>query len=234
MGLRIFETDPDAKPRVRQADTVGRFRTGRQVKGQPESLSAFRITTNEPDTAEAIAALYGGIPGEWETSGEDFNEVLTEADKILIVLSGPSALKFDMRSYSRTGHLTHHCDGVESLLDTDKGKPCGCPEKMEDRRAFAKTGAGPDPYTFLHGFHLADDYSLGKFRFQSNSWTVLPFLDFYWADMADIKGEILVEFSLELVEYTTKTGREVSYRRPALRVIKPWDEALADDHGTTY
>ncbi|MBA9050799.1 MULTISPECIES: recombination directionality factor [Streptomyces] len=231
--LRIFETDPSAKPKVRPAnDTVGRFRSGRQVNGRAVSLPTFRITTGDLEIAEKVSELFGGKPAEWETTGEDFNEVITERDKVLIVIDGPSALKADMRLYGRTG-LIHHCDGVESLLDEDKGKPCGCPASYEDRKAFAKSGRGPQPYTFLT-FRLADDYGLGKFRFQSTSWKLAEVVGHYADDLAKIKGEALVELSLELVEYTTKSGRDVSYRKPALKVIKPWNEAIADAADTDY
>ncbi|WP_369190145.1 hypothetical protein [Streptomyces sp. R08] len=231
--LRIFETDPAAKPKQRAGnDTVGRFRTGRQVNNRPETLSTFRITTNEAETADAVSKLFGGTPGEWETSGEDFNEVITEADKVLVVIDGAKALKADMRLYGRAG-MIHHCDGVESLLDEDRGKPCGCPASYEDRKAFAKSGRGPQPYTFLT-FRLADDYGLGLFRFQSTSWKLAEVVGQYADDLAKIDGEALAELSLELVEYTTKTGRDVSYRKPALKVLKPWSAAIADDADTDY
>ncbi|MEW1550964.1 recombination directionality factor [Streptomyces tsukubensis] len=233
MGLRIFETDPNAKPRQRENDTVGRFRTGRQINNRPESLATFRVTTGDPEVADAVSKLFGGSPAEWETSGEDFTEVITDRDKVLIVIDGASSLKFDMRLYGRTG-LIHHCDGVDSLLNEDKGQPCGCPTLLEDRKAFAKSGRGPQPYTFINGFRIADDYGLGKFRLQTTSWTILPYLDQYWADLGNIDGEALAELSLELVEYTTKTGRDVSYRRPALKIIKPWSEAMTDNADTDY
>ncbi|WP_030855290.1 hypothetical protein [Streptomyces sp. NRRL S-475] len=157
MALRIFETDPDAKPKVRENDTVGRFRTGRQVGNRPESLSTFRITTGDPEVADKVAELFGGTPAEWETSGEDFNEVVTDVD-----------------------------------------------------------------------------YGLGKFRFQSTSWKLAEVVDQYENALAAVKGEALAELSLELVEYTTKSGRDVSYRKPALKVIKPWSEAIADAPDTDY
>ncbi|MFE4367959.1 MULTISPECIES: recombination directionality factor [unclassified Streptomyces] len=231
--MRIFETDPDAKPRKREATTVGRFRSGRQVNGQAVALPTFRITTDSTEVIGKLAELFGGTPSEWETAGEDFNEIITDVDKVLVVIDGPDSLRFDMRLYSRTNQLIHHCDGVESLMDEDRGKPCGCPALMEDRKAYAKSGRGPQPYTMLN-FRLADDYGLGVFRFQSNSWTVLPFLDEYWTALKGVGGESLAEFELELVEYTTKKGREVSYRRPAIKVLKPWAEAITDDADTDY
>ncbi|KIQ62416.1 hypothetical protein TR51_25595 [Kitasatospora griseola] len=233
MALRIFETDPDAKPKVRPAnDTVGRFRTGRQVGNQPVSLATFRVTTGDTEVADAVVQLLGGKVEEWETSTEDYLEVVTDRDKVLVVVDGASGIKADMRLYGRQG-MIHHCDGIASLLDDDKGKPCGCPSAYEDRKAFAKSGRGPQPYTFL-SFRLAEDYELGKFRFQSTSWKLAEVVDQYENALAQIKGEALCELSLELVEYETKTGRQVSYRKPVLKVIKPWAEAMEDDVDTNY
>ncbi|QPB09789.1 recombination directionality factor [Streptomyces phage Shady] len=234
-GLRIFETDPSAKPKPRQFadDFVGRFRTGRQVNNRPEQLSTFRITTGDPSIADAVSKLYGGKPSEWETSGEDHNEVITEADKVLVVIDGPAALTADMKLWGRSG-LIHHCDGVEFLSpDEDKGQPCGCPALMEDRKAQAKSGRGPQPNTNLV-FRLADDYHLGKFRFQSTSWKLAEVIHEIDEALSRHKGEVLAELSLELVEFTTKSGRDVSYRKPVVKVLKPWADAVADDADTDY
>jgi hypothetical protein len=235
MALRIFETDPAAKPKPRQFadDFVGRFRSGRMVGNRPESLPSWRVTTGDPEVADAVSKLMGGTPGEWETSGEDFNEVLTETDKILIVVDGPQALSADMKLWGRSG-LIHHCDGVEFLSpEEDKGQPCGCPPLMEDRKAQAKSGRGPQPNTNLV-FRLAEDYDLGKFRFQSASWKLAEVVHEIDAALSRYSGEVLAELSLELVEFTTKSGRDVSYRKPVVKVIKPFADAMADDHGTDY
>ncbi|MFJ9671099.1 hypothetical protein ACIRP5_09975 [Streptomyces sp. NPDC101221] len=235
MALRIFETDPAAKPKPRQFadDFVGRFRSGRMVGNRPESLGSWRITTGDPEVADKVSELYGGKPAEWETTGEDFNEVITETDKVLIVVDGPGALTADMKLWGRSG-LIHHCDGVEFLSpDEDKGQPCGCPPLMEDRKAQAKSGRGPAPNTSLV-FRLADDYHLGKFRFQSSSWKLAEVVHEIDAALSAHKGEVLAELSLELVEFTTKAGRDVSYRKPVVKVLKPWAEAIADAPDTDY
>ncbi|MFG3200351.1 hypothetical protein ACGFYT_30005 [Streptomyces sp. NPDC048208] len=234
MALRIFETDPAAKPKPRQFadDFVGRFRSGRMVGNRPESLATWRVTTGDPTTADAVSKLMGGTPGEWETTGEDFNEVMTETDKVLIVIDGPKALTADMKLWGRSG-LIHHCDGVQSLMDEDKGEPCGCPRLMEDRKAHAKSGRGPSPYTNLV-FRLADDYHLGKFRFQSTSWKLAEVVHEIDNALSAYKGEVLAELSLELVEFTTKAGRDVSYRKPVVKVIKAFADAMADDADTDY
>ncbi|OKI71405.1 recombination directionality factor [Streptomyces sp. MJM1172] len=233
-GLRIFETDPAAKPKRRQFadDFVGRFRSGRQVGNRPESLKTWRVTTNEVETADAISKLMGGTPAEWETTGEDFNEVITETDKVLIVINGPKALTADMKLYGRQG-LIHHCDGVQSLMEEDKGELCGCPALMEDRKAQAKTGRGPSPYTNLV-FRLAEDYDLGVFRFQSTAWKLAEVIHEIDNELSAYSGEVLAELSLELVEFTTKAGRDVSYRKPVVKVLKAWADAVSDDADTDY
>lgn len=233
-GLRIFDTDPDAKPKPRNREThVGRFRSGRMVGNMPESLPTWRVTTSEVEAAEKVAELFGGKPAEWETSGEDFNEVITETDKVLVVIDGPGALNADMRLYGRSG-LIHHCDGVEFLSPAeDAGQPCGCPPLMEDRKAHARSGRGPAPHTSLV-FRLADDYHLGTFSFQSSSWKLAEVVHEIDEALSRYKGEVLASLSLELVEFTTKTGRDVSYRKPVVTILKPWADAIADAPDTDY
>lgn len=235
MALRIFETDPAAKPKPRQFadDFVGRFRSGRMVGNRPESLATWRVTTGDPEVADSVTKLMGGTSNEWETTGEDFNEIITETDKVLIVIESPKALTADMKLWGRSG-LIHHCDGVEFLSpEEDAGVPCGCPPLMEDRKAQAKSGRGPSPYTNLV-FRLADDYHLGKFRFQSTSWKLVEVLHEIDNALSMVKGEALAELSLELVEFTTKAGRDVSYRKPVVKVLKPYAEAVADAPDTDY
>ncbi|MFI2242390.1 recombination directionality factor [Streptomyces chrestomyceticus] len=233
MALRIFETDPAAKPKQRFADDLaGRFRSGRMVGNRPESLPTWRVTAGDPKVAEAVAQLMGGTPAEWETSGEDHNEVITTSDSVLVVIDGVKALTADMKLWGRSG-LIHHCDGVESLLDEDRGEPCGCPALMEDRKAQAKLGRGPQPNVNLV-FRLAEDYELGKFRFQSTSWKLAEVVHEIENDLSAHDGEVLASLSLELVEFTTKAGRDVSYRKPVIKVLKPWSSAVADDAHTEY
>ncbi|MFI8422342.1 hypothetical protein [Streptomyces sp. NPDC085479] len=196
---------------------VGQFRSGRMVGNRPESLPNWRVTTGDPEVADAVSKLMGGTPAEWETSGEDFNEVVTDTDKVLVVIDGPAALKSEMRRYGRQG-LVHHCDGVQSLMDEDKGEPCGCPPLMEDRKAQAKSGRGPSPYTFLT-FRLAEDYDLGNFRLLSTSWKLAEVVHEIDNALSMHKGEVLAELSLELVEFTTTAGRDVRYRKPVIKVL---------------
>lgn len=230
MALRIFETDPEAMPKARPSfadDTVGRFHSGRQVNNVPEALSEWRITTGDPDVAEAVAQLFGGSPVETDSASENFIEVLSDKETVLVVLDGPSAIYSDMKLWNRS-KLVHHCDGVEFLSpDERKGKPCGCPALMAERKQAAKDFMGPAP-SITVTFRLADDPELGKFKFQTGSWSMAEVLHEYDNALSRVDGPALAELTLELVEYETKKGRQVSYYKPVVKVLKSYSDAIAD------
>ncbi|WP_461296346.1 recombination directionality factor [Streptomyces harbinensis] len=229
MALRIFETDPDAMPKgMFSDDTVGRFHSGRQVNGVPEQLSHWKVTTGDPEVADAISQLFGGTPEETETTSENFIEVLTERERVKVVLSGTDAISSDMKLWNGNV-LIHHCDGVEYLSpEEDRGKACGCPPLMEDRKAAAKARRGPSPSISIL-FRIAEDYDLGLFRFVTGSWKLAEVLHEVQNALERVSGEALAELSLELVEYTTKKGRDVSYRKPVVKVLKSWNDAVSDE-----
>jgi hypothetical protein len=230
MALRIFETDPDAapKPRANYSDgTVGRFHSGRQVDNQPESLSEWRITTGERHVADAVAQLFGGVPDETDSPNENFIEVLTAANAVPVILDGVKAIRSDMKLWNRS-KLVHHCDGVEFLSPDEKaGRLCGCPAIFAERKQAAKDYVGPSPSINIT-FRLADDPDLGSFRFQSGSWTLAEVLHEYENDLARVGGEAVATLRLELVEYTTKKGRFVSYLKPVLDNIRSYNDAIAE------
>jgi hypothetical protein len=235
MALRIFETDPDAAPKERTSytdDTVGRFHSGTtevDARGQtiPVSLAEWRVTTGSQAVADAVAQLLGGTPVETDSTSENFIEVLTTADGVQVILDGPDAIKSDMKLWNRS-KLVHHCDGVEFLSPDDKaGRPCGCPELFAERKAAAKDFIGPSPSISIT-FRLADDPELGTFRFQSGSWTLAEVLHQYDNALTKVGGESVATLALELVEYTTKKGRNVSYRKPVLNGIRSYNSAITE------
>ncbi|MEU9047518.1 MULTISPECIES: hypothetical protein [unclassified Kitasatospora] len=227
--MRIFETDPDAKPRgTFSDDTVGRFHSGKQDEdGTPVALDEWRISTGDPEVASAVAQLFGGTPEETETDKENFIVVDTSTAKVKVVIDGASAISSDLKLWNGS-NLIHHCDGIEFLSpEEDKGKPCRCPSLMVDRKAAAKVKRGPSPSISVL-FRLADDPNLGIFRFQSGSWKLAEVLYEVENALDRIGGEALCSLELERVEYTTKRGRDVSYVKPVIRVLKSWNDAVAD------
>ncbi|WP_406737601.1 hypothetical protein OG365_07125 [Streptomyces sp. NBC_00853] len=228
MAMRIFETDPNARPKATFSDdTVGRFHGGKQENGIPVALGEWRVTTGDPEVADAIAQLMGGAPVETDSTSENFIEILTTTNKLKIVLSGSDAITSDLKLWNGSA-LIHHCDGVEFLSpDEDRGKPCRCPELMDDRKAAAKAKRGPAPAIAVT-FRLAEDYDLGLFRLQTGSWKLAEVLHEVENALDKVGGEALATIELELVEYTTKKGRDVSYRKPVIRVLKSWNDAVTE------
>jgi hypothetical protein len=231
LAVRIFETDPDSKPKERREfadDLAFRFRSGMtDEKGVPMSLPEWRVTTGDPTVADAVAQLYGGKVEEWETSKEDALQVLTNAKSVQIIINGVSAVESRLILWGRKGPI-HECDGVYFLSpEEDKGTRCGCPSLLADRKSAARAERGPAPHTTIK-FRVAEDYDLGIGSFSSTSWDLLTTLHMVENDLEAIGGEALCELSLELVEYTTKQGRDVSYRKPVVKVLKAWSDAIAE------
>ncbi|MEW2034913.1 hypothetical protein AB0901_30980 [Streptomyces roseifaciens] len=226
--MRIFETDPAAKPRQTFSDdTVGRFHGGKAENGLPVALSEWRVTTGDPEVAAAVAQLLGGQPEETDSTAENYIEILTAVSKVKVVLSGVDAISSDLKLWNGP-NLIHHCDGVEFLSpEEDKGKSCGCPALMDDRKAAAKSKRGPSPSISVT-FRLAEDYDLGLFRLQTGSWKLAEVLHEVENALDRIGAEALCSLELELVEYTTKKGRDVSYRKPVIKVLKAWSDAIAE------
>lgn len=226
LAVRIFETDPDAKPKPRAvSDVVGRFRSGRVEGRQPVALDEWRVTTGDPEVADAVAKIMGGTPEEWETQGEDNLEILTDADSVKVIVDGPSALDTDLKLWGMAGAIIHHCDGVAFLSpEEDAGKACGCPELLSERKALAKSGRGPKPDTRIT-FRLADAPHLGKFRMQSGSWDLVRVIHEYANALEDVDGPALCVLKLETVSFVPKggpmKGKTVSYKKPTLTVRGP-------------
>jgi hypothetical protein len=228
VALRIFDTDPDAKPKPRFTDdAVGRLHSGKSVDGVPVALDAWRFSTGDAEVADAVRQLFGGAVEELETTSENFLSVETSAPTILVALDGPRSISADMKLWNRN-KLVHHCDGVEFLSpDEKRGIPCGCPSLFAERKQAAKDYIGPAPSISVT-FRLADDYELGKFRFQTGSWSMAEVLHEYDAALSRYDGEVLAELTIEHVSYTTKKGRNVSYYKPVIKVLKSWSDAVAE------
>lgn len=216
MALRIFEVDPDARPAKRFADDiVGRFRSGTLLNRRPLALEEWRVTTGDPEVADAIAELMGVETGpqEWDTSGEDNIEVFTTSKSVGIILDGPDAIRTGMALWGRNG-LIHACDG-ETTTD---GTPCTMSGRtVAERKDAAKAGHGCSPSLQVY-FKLADAPDLGRFKFFSGSWTMAAEIHEAEDALERIGGPALATLTLEVVEYTTKGGRDVRYTKPVVKV----------------
>lgn len=217
MGIRIFDVDPDARPRKKfSEDIVGRFRSGTQINNRPMALTEWRVTTGDPEVADAVLDMMGGPAAQqWATQGEDNLEVFTTTKKVTILLDGPDAVRSSMALWGRNA-LIHQCDG-ETTTD---GTPCPQAGKtVVERKEAAKAGYGCTPSIQLY-FKLADAPDLGKFKFFSGSWGLAADIGDVEAKLAEIGGPAVAELELELIEYTTKAGRDVSYTKPVITVLR--------------
>jgi hypothetical protein len=230
MALRIFETDPEAKPTPRVTfddGTIGKLHSGKVVGTRPVALEAWRFSTGEHNVASALAELFASQVEDTGSDKENYLAIDTEAESVAVILAGPSALSSDMKQWIN-GKLVHHCDGVDFLSPAeDAGRPCGCPQFFKDRKEAAKNYRGPSPSIKVI-FRLADDPELGTFAFQTGSWTLAEVLWQYEDALSQIDGEIAADLRLELVEYTTKQGRAVRYRKPVLENIRSYNDAIAE------
>ncbi|MGY5131290.1 recombination directionality factor [Streptomyces nigrescens] len=245
MALDIWKTDPDNKPEPRKTysdDTVGRLHSGYMEKATddkkayPVALSEWRFSTGEKVVADAVAELFGGTPVEDEEStSENFIDVFTEQGRLQIVIEA-DGIYSDMKQWSN-GKLVHHCTGTTFLshpFDESKiGQPCGCPTLFAERKEAAKNNMGPNPAITVT-FRLAQDTELGKFKWQTGSWTLAAVLHEAEDALERIGngGPVLAEVELEEVSYVAKKGKmkgkTVEYTKPVLTVRKSFNDAIAD------
>lgn len=223
MSLRIFETDPDARPKKRTFTDAPDFRLrgGLMVNGQPQALNTWAFTTSEPETAAYFADTYGGEIEVLDVEKGDDQLVVTETASVDVLITSAKALKTTMVLYGLNGPI-HRCDGMYSLLDDDEeGTPCGCPSSFAERKALARKGRGPSPEIKLT-FQLADNPELGIGLYRTGSWSLVK-------DIPDLEDAIAGHFAhsdepmratlkLVLVEFTTKAGLDVSFHRPVIEL----------------
>jgi hypothetical protein len=232
MGLNIFGNDPATaqKPRQRFADDiVGRFRSGHQLNGRPAALTEWRITTGDPEVADAVHEFYGGdAPQDWEAKGEDNIEVFTASKEIDVILESEKALRQKMVLWSRAGKLIQAGDGQTLDYPEDKkGEPDpDAALSFQERKAKARDGIGAEPQIEVY-FRLAEDPDLGIFKFQTGSWSMASDLAYNdtegeLADLIADHGKVKATLKLEEVSFVAKNGpragQTVSYTKPVLKL----------------
>lgn len=229
MGLRIWETDPEAAPKPRNRfadDLVGRFRSGYTINNRPASLEQWRVTTGDPEVADRIHELLDGEqPQQWPATGEDNIEVFTDAEAVKIIVDGPSALRQKMVLWGRAGAI-RECDGVEQMGD-NTGKPCECPASFQERKDAAKKGTGCQPSITVF-FKLFEAPDLGRFKFTSGSWSLVRDIGDAERRLEEINGPAVAMLRLEVVEYEAN-GRPRKFTKPVLDVLGPYDDPEASE-----
>jgi hypothetical protein len=204
----------DTAPKFGADDFVGRLRSGTQIQGRPVALSEWRITTGDPEVAAAVAEKYGGSPAEWETKTEEVLEVLTNQVEMPVLLSG---LQSEFVLWGRGNTPIRRCDG--SVQKDDASTGCVCPSDIKEHKEGARAGSACQP-SVRAIFRLADLPDLGMWRFNSASWQLAESINETEKALEEAGGEAPGVMKLELVEYTTKNGRNVSYTKPVIEVAQ--------------
>lgn len=202
------------------AARAGRFHTGRLSKGLPQALDAWRVTTDDAEVAARVAGFLGGEPQPNDGTGAAglAYEVLTSRESVRVLLDGPDAVAAHLVLWGSTG-IIHQCDGVEFLSPEERqGQPCGCPPLLEDRKLAARDGRGPMPSVDIT-FQIAAAPELGLFHFMTASWQMAAQLSDLTDALERVNGPAVCDLTIELVVYTTKAGRSVCYRKPAVTVL---------------
>ncbi|MEO6082806.1 MAG: hypothetical protein ABIQ18_06850 [Umezawaea sp.] len=222
MALRIFETDPDAKRKPRNTflnDVVGKIKGGKLIGRRPVALTEWRFVSDDADVADRVTALFGGeVVESPDPEARDRYDVETTAASVEIVVERAEDLRSRMALYGTAGPI-HVCDGAYHVTghpeDEEVGNACGCPRSLADRKAAAKKGTGPKPDITLK-FRLAAEPDLGYFVLTTGSWSLVNDLAEIERGLAD--APVRAVLRLELVEYTTKGGKDVSYTRPVIEI----------------
>ncbi len=219
MAIDIFKVDPTASAPRDNDELVGRFRSGAQVQGRPMALSEWRVTTGDPEVADAIAERFGGTPAQWETTTEENLEIYTTVPHVEIIVDSPSAVVTKMVLWGRKG-MIRKCDGVTQ----EDGSACVCPQTVKERKEADDAGTGCAPSIMIF-FRLAEDPDLGKFRFMSGSWSMAKEIGDAEEALVAIEGPALCRLKLVPVEYETKAGVKRNFTKPVLEVVGPAEDA---------
>ena len=203
-----MEQKPEANEEV-----VGSFHVGRQCGGQPLASSSWRVVTKCHAVAAAVVDRFVGAQVVEDALEGDDVEILTGRERIPILVRGMEAVLFRMVSQG-AGEAFHVCDGAEYLEPSSRrGRPCGCPRTLRERKAAAASGRGPRPEVQLR-FRLAELPELGMFGLRTGSWDVVEELPGLERALCAAKGPVECDLRYAFVEFTTRSGIDVSYRRP--------------------
>lgn len=208
--MPMFKDFPQAQ-NTPSSDVVGTIRTGKMDarSNTPFSLDHFRFTADHSDITKKLSELYGGNPGEWETSKPDKYELLSETNSLLVEVRHFDS-EFILWGANKPIRV---CDGQNQK--DDDGDPCECPGDYWEHRDMAAKGKACKP-NVSSKLILVDAPELGMFKFQSGSWLLASDVEEIEAYLADADNGSRMEFSIET--YETKQGQ--TRQRPRFSPVK--------------
>ncbi|MGW5637132.1 hypothetical protein [Streptomyces sp. NPDC003832] len=240
MALRIFDTDPDAKPAEREAPKFERptfqLRTGMQVPDPKNpkkmtgiSLPNWRMVTDDERIAGGFAELFGGSAEEFDPTKNQPWHVLSETNTLEVVINGSSAVKDKLVQWGGAGGPIHECDGVTSLLPEDNGAPCGCPATLKERKDRASKNRGPKPSINVTFTLVGLGEDLGKGKLIATAWTLAEEIHKVKDALDAVDGPALCTLEINHVEYVSKIHGPVSYYHPVITVQGAYNDAIAEE-----
>lgn len=237
MALRIFDTDPEAKPKPRKEipeysrpDYAFQFRTGMKgANGKPVSLANWRVLTGDPIVADAVAELMGGTPEEYDATKELNLHVMTETAAVEIVVDGSKAIEDKLILWGPGGPI-HECDGEFYLSPPeDRGAPCGCPPILAQRKELASRRRGPSPAINVTFKFAGHGNELGAGRLIATAWSFAEVVHEVKEALDQVDGEALCRLELVRVEYVSEKYGKVSYTKPVITVLGSYNDAIAEE-----
>lgn len=211
----------------RRCGVVGQIDLGFPALGEASGEPCWHIATSSWTSANAISAAIGGTARPYGRAPGLEVQVVTEGGSLCILLEGPESVSFRMARHGGRG-AAHTCDGQRFLEPASlAGTACGCPPTLTARRAAALRGLGPKPdIELVFRLHAAPE--LGLFRLTTSSWDFAGDSLRALEVLREIPSPVLCRLGIEVVEFSSPDGVEVSYRRPTLVVADaagpPWEE----------
>ncbi|MFD4560180.1 hypothetical protein ACFWP5_38690 [Streptomyces sp. NPDC058469] len=197
-------------------DCAGWFHFGIRHKKLPETSQFWRINAERADVVDDLRGIFGGKVQDTDSDGFSRAELLTDVSGVQIQVNRPEEIAMEMILWGRGG-VQHHCDGENFLSPVEMlGRSCGCPSHMEERKANARNGVGPQPSTSIY-FRLNKCPELGIFGFHSNSWDMAESArEARCGLMKESNGKVF-ELRLEPVQFQAHSGLVVTYISPVVR-----------------
>lgn len=222
---RIFQ--PRERVRRQQAeggDNVGRFRSGYQHGKKPVSLSEWRVTSDDPEVADAVLALLGGDSvQEWDSKGDDNLEVFTKASEVDVILDGLDAIDARMIVWAKGQKKLVVCG--DEIFETDGRTPYICEaDDYTTRAEHDENGHVCDPLIKVR-FRLKDNPDLGYFEYQTGAWSLASNIGYVMGDIVDAQEDadgdkdtaVYATLKLERAEFE-KDGKPVKFTRPSVNI----------------
>jgi hypothetical protein len=189
-------------------ELVGRLHHVAVVRNRPRTLGTWRITTENPRTADRIAQVLGGHIQQDPRA--DLAEILTTSSTIDILLTESTALYI---GWQRDDKST--CDGTR-----DDRQVCICPADHELRRAAAKQGRGCRPCAKVL-LRLLDDQAVGVLEFVNDDWSFVELVSATQAVLSsrEGKGPVRAQLGLRRSLHTLPSGMVLPYTRPVITLL---------------